>query len=510
MDLIEFYTRVANLGLMTVDEKGFLRATQKGNPPIMIGERALVLPTRHQLLEGGDTVEFFHPLAENTILGLSNVSKKLLDRLNRGMNVGISQIMSIVGIVLTSPEIAGNFTSPAALKISEKLTIIPKSEKFDLLKILAKELETRPTSAFVEMEVSRSGKLRGTTMSRLAAIRFPFYRELKKDVEKTRKESTMNLSLEEVKFLIELHEAIIPGIDDPEAYNVGVGMWIAPFFTVMVKGAVGILATLAESKQAFPGVFDDACVVDDDYNWVSVLDNKETLDKFAKQFNNMESERNPIEEPGKPVSTTTPATTHPTPAPSAPRATTTTAPAVAAPASVPYVGNGQSYPAAKTQQQPQGGSGGKTVSYEEWANRYASPSPMAAQGVHLENIRRHNDSYRAFFNAHIQQYNAPPMNMPHPDSIPPGVRAPDHPNQPVPVNPQLATGAPTPAQGGVPYMGQPQPGWGNPQSGWGQPAWGAPQTGWNQPQSGWGQPQPQSGWGQPTWGNQNPWGGYRR
>ena len=199
-------------------------------------------------------------------------------------NVGLTQIMSIVGIILTSPEIAGNFTSPAALKISEKLTIIPKSEKFDLLKILAKELESRPTSAFVEMEVSRSGKLRGTTMSRLAAVRFPFYRELKKDVEKTRKESTMNLSLEEVKFLIELHEAIVPGIDDPEAYNVGVGMWIAPFFTVMVKGAVGLLATLAESKQAFPGMFDDACVVDDDYSWVSVLDNKEALDRFNAQF----------------------------------------------------------------------------------------------------------------------------------------------------------------------------------------------------------------------------------
>lgn len=495
MDLIEFYTRVANLGLMSVDEKGFLRATQKGSPPIMIGDRALVLPVRHQLLEGGDTVEFFHPLAENTILGLSNVSKKLLDRLNRGMNVGLTQIMSIVGIILTSPEIAGNFTSPAALKISEKLTIIPKSEKFDLLKILAKELESRPTSAFVEMEVSRSGKLRGTTMSRLAAVRFPFYRELKKDVEKTRKESTMNLSLEEVKFLIELHEAIVPGIDDPEAYNVGVGMWIAPFFTVMVKGAVGMLATLAESKQAFPGMFDDACVVDDDYSWVSVLDNKEALDRFSKQFSNMESERNPIEEPEKPVSTTIAPKSTPSPQPAAPTPTTTTA-------SVPFVGNGQSYATPVAQQPaPQGGS--KSVSYEEWANRYASPSPMAAQGIHQENIRRHNDSYRAFFNAHIQQYNAAPMNMPHPDSIPPGVRAPDHPNQPVPVNPQLGAGNTPPQQGGVPYMGQPQQGWGQPQQGWGQP-----QAGWGQPQQGWGQPQ--QAWGQPAWGNQNPWGGYRR
>ena len=491
MDLIEFYTRIANLGLMSVDEKGFMRATQKGHPPIMVGERPLVLPTRQQLFEGGDTVEFFHPLAENTILGLSNVSKKLLDRLNRGLNVGLTQVMSVVGIILTSPEVAGNFTSPEALKISEKLTAIPKSEKFDLLKILAKELERHPTSAFVEMEVSRSGKLRGATVSRLASIRFPFYRELKKDVEKTRKESTLNLTLEEVKFLIELHEAILPGIDEAETYNVGVGMWIAPFFTVMVKGAVGVLAVLSEAKKAFPGMFDDASVVDDDYEWVSVLDNKAQLDKFAKQFSNMESERNPIEEPGQPVSTKV---EH---APSkSPEMRPSPTPAKAE-ASVPFVGDGRSYQAPVNQSQQNSASqGGKTVSFDEWASRYSSPSPMAAQGIHQDNIRRHNDSYRNFYQAHIRQYNQPPMNMPHPDNIPAGVRAPDHPNQPVPVNPQAGMGAIQGPQGNVPYMGQPQQGWGQPQQGWGQP------------QQGWGYPQ--QGWGQPAWGNQNPWGGYRR
>ena len=405
MELTDFYTRVLRMGLMKVDDNGVIRLCQDHSPAVQIGEKIMVMPTPAQIRNLGENKEVFHPLAEDTVAGLSNVTKKLLERINFALNITfVGFAMQLYGVALTSSG-KNDFTS-AQLDLLKGVKTQPKKE-IDFLKVVKQRLTSHPTSAFVEITLSRSGSAlyRGERVSRIAIVNFPFYNELVKDLTKSRKESTLELSVDQVQMLKEIYEAIFVNVDVLGEYNVGCGVRSAPFFTVLMQAARGLFTMLMRCQKVFPEMATTE-ELDEDYDWLKILDDAEAMRRMANQYPNLEVTKNPIE---KEVITSRAPELAPVPA-------------------------AQPAPAAPPRKE-------KEQTYEEWAAGRATPSAMGALGQQREMIRRHNEGYRKYWNDHIATYRMPPPNMPNPDQIPSHTMAPMYPGM-APLQPAAPMAAP--------------------------------------------------------------------
>jgi hypothetical protein len=194
--------------------------------------------------------------------------------------------------------------------------------------------------------------------------------------------------------LKEIYEAIFVNVDVPGEYNVGCGVRSAPFFTVLMQSARGLFTMLMRCQKVFPEMATTE-ELDEDYDWLKILDDAEAMRRMANQYPNLEVTKNPIE---KEVITSRAPELAPVPAPQA-----------ATPAA----------PQRKEKEAPQ--------TYEEWAAGRASPSAMGAIGQQREMIRRHNEGYRKYWNDHVATYRMPPPGMPNPDQIPSHTMAPMYP-----------------------------------------------------------------------------------
>ncbi len=461
MDLIKFYTRVLKMGNMEVDDKGVVRLIQEHNPAVMIGDKMLVLPTQEQLKSLKDSKEAFHPLSEDTIAGLSNVSRKLLKQINFSLNLTFTQLMTYLQSLATTSSGKMNHTTEQ-LEILQGIRAQPKKD-FDIMKVLGDRFVKNPTGAFVEITLSRTGKAlhRGQRVSRIAFVSFPFYTELKKDLEKSRKDSELGLAVDNVQFLIELYETIIPNLDLPEEYNSGAGVVYAPFFTVMMKSAGMLMQTMMRIKTAFPDFVEITDQTETDYSWLSVLDNQEELRKIAATYPNLELVKNPVEKDGVvPADAETVQRTQPNSLAPQPRNQQLHQP-VATPVvpATPRLTPQQQHNPNRRQDSTEPKKEGQT--YEEWAAGRMGMSQMGMIGAQKENMRRHNEGYRNYWLQHTQTYNAPPPNMPHPDAIPPGQMAPHYPGMvPMPgVNmPMMQQPAMMMTPGMMPQQGMMPPG----------------------------------------------------
>jgi hypothetical protein len=431
LELTDFYTRVLRMGLMKVDDKGVIRLCQSHSPAVQIGEKIMVMPTPEQIRNLGDNKEVFHPLAEDTVAGLSNVTKKLLERINFSLNITfVGFAMQLYGVALASS--AKNDFTAEQLDLLQGIKTQPKKE-IDFLKVVKQRLSTHPTSAFVEITLSRSGSVlhRGERVSRIAMVNFPFYNELVKDLTKSRKESDLDMSVDQVQMLKEIYETIFQNLDIAGEYNVGCGVRAAPFFTVLMKAARGLFTMLMRCQKVFPEMaLEDE--LDLDYDWLTVLDDAEAMRRLANQYPNLEVTKNPIEK--EVISSRAPEL----------------APVPTQQASAPTAA-----PQRKEKESAQ--------TYEEWAAGRASPSAMGALGQQREMIRRHNEGYRKYWNDHLATYRMPPPNMPNPDQIPSHTMAPMYPGMVpmqaaapmAPMQPMGMMGQPMmPMQPSYPGMGQ--------------------------------------------------------
>lgn len=422
MKLIDFYNKVLNMGIMEADDKGVVRLIQEHKPAAMIGDRIIVIPTQEQISNLNENKEVFHPLAEDTIAGLSNVSKKLLERINFSLNVTFTQIVIYLHSLATTSSGKTNYTSEQ-MEILQGIKAQPKKE-LDIMKALAGPFAKNPTNAFVEITLSRSGKtlFRGERVSRVAYVSFPFYNELKKDIDKARKDSTLGLTLEQVELMIEMYEAVFPNLDMPDEYNSGVGVVYAPFFTVLLKSAGSLFQAMMRLKVAFPDYIELTELTETDYGWLSILDNQEELRKLANQYPNLELKKNAVEK--EPIRST------PTAVPTPPAPTAYAQPPIAE-APAPKLTAQQQYNPNKVNTGNSNPEKENRQSYEEWAAGRMGVSQMGLYGQQRENAKRHNEGYRHYWNQHIQMYGGPPANMPHPDAVPEGQLAPQYPNMPV-------------------------------------------------------------------------------
>lgn len=430
MELIEFYKRVLSMGIMEVDDGGVVRLVQEHKPAVMIGDKIMVVPTEDQIRKLNENKEVFHPLAEDTIAGLSNVSKKLLERINFSLNLTFTQLMTYTQSLATTSSGKSNHTTEQ-LEILQGIRTQPKKD-FDIMKVLGDRFVKNPTGAFIEVTLSRTGKTlhRGERVSRIAFVMFPFYTELKKDIEKARKDSDLGLAADNVQFLIELYETIIPNVDLAEEYNAGVGVVYAPFFTVMMKAAGMLFQAMMRIKKAFPDFVELTDQVETDFGWLSILDNQEELRKLSNQYPNLELQKNPVEKDG--IVTSQKTVAPPTPVPAQQRQLVAPTPQQLHQQGQPPAQQSGPRPTPQQQHNPnrrtdhtESKKDGQT--YEEWAAGRLGMSQMGMIGAQKENIRRHNEGYRHYWLQHTQTYGGPPPNMPHPDNLAPGALAPQYP-----------------------------------------------------------------------------------
>lgn len=527
--LIEFYKDVLSLANLVPDEKGYIRATTKDKPIVTVENRLWVLPTQeHQTTLTSDK-EIFHPLSENTILRLSKTMEVFTYRVNGALNTRFAELAFGLKNFCSSPAKQANI-SKAQLNIARSIQYEEEIRKEEtgidpFLSFLLNQLSKNPSETFVNISLARGGFYKGVKKSRVGIVTFPFYRKLKEDEDKTKKESEIqNLSKKHIKLLIQIYEAIFPGLDISEEYNYACEGGPAPFFVTLMQSAGGLSDAMNLVLEAFENEDGFSELNSINMKWKKVVDSHNEMQRLSRFAPNTEVEQISEKQSLTPI----PIETKPTPTVSTQQET-----------SIPYAGPVVVQPPGFQQTQPQQVSqqtgltgrqptGRPRVPYEDWAKKSAQPSQMGVNASMTAAVQRYNQAYEQYYATHMRQYGVAPANMPHPSNIPKGALAPYF--HGAPPMPQLP-GAP---QQGYPQQGFPQQGYsqqGYPQmqappvmyDQYGRPmmtpqpnvymgqqvsmspnAWGQPQ----QPQVGWGQPQqqPQTTWGQSQQPQAN-WGG---
>lgn len=456
--LVEFYQNVLAFANLHGDDKGYVRSNGGEKPIITVQTRWLVLPTRDQLRALTPDKEVFHPLGESSFTRISDALTTYIYRLNGALNTRFAETVWELHKFCTSPKKQVNMT-PAQLKIIRNVTADEETKPDDSFsRFLAQQIAKNPSSAFVNITLGRGAMFRGQKKSRVGFVSFPLYRSIKEDLEKPRKESEFEgVSKKTLELVLQLYEAIFPGLDIPEEYGFGYETGLAPWFTTLMHTAGGLADSLNQVIEAFRDDFAADDFEPMNMKWLAVLQNQTEISRLSRMAQNTEID--PIME-GAPVPTHRQAT-HVTPAVAA-----TPEVAVPAAAKVPFFGGatGAAPYVAPTQQtgygRPEAQQKGRArVPFDQWKSQHGTPSALGATGVVMEAIRRYNEGYAQFYANHIQQWNMPPAGMPNPQSIPPNQPAPPYPGCPqLPLIPGLTAPMAAPGFGQQPQQQWAQPG----------------------------------------------------
>lgn len=458
--LIEFYHEILAFADLKADKEGHV-VDSENTPVVVNGGQMLVLPTRYQLTNLSVDKEVFHPLSEDTTAKITKGLTTYIYRLNGYLNTVFAMTLMELKNIVCSPALSKEMANyPARLailkniegKFSEKLDSA-KEEKF--LKFIASRLSEDPSKAFFNFQPSRGGSYKGERMARTGYVSFEFYRALKEDLELPRSKSAFQgFTKDDLNLIIQIYEAIFPGLDKPEAYNYGFSTGPYPFFTTVLMTGLKLAQPLNDVIETFEGAFSEGVINPISLKWFKTFEDKELLGRLKYMVSNLDQPNVDTQKEG-PVEIQKPAN-------------------VKTSESVPRV-------AEEVKK------GRERVSMDEWLSKKAVPSPMGAQASQMELMKIHNEGYPIWY-ARVSQANngIPPYGFPHPSQIPPGQPAPPYPGSPL---------SPPPQQ-------QAQVGWGQtqPVDAWGRPI---PQQ---QAQVGWGQPQPVDAWGRPIPQQQTAWG----
>ena len=289
--LIEFYKQVLDFANLHADTNGYVRSNGGEKSIITVENRLMVLPIREHFRSLTPDKEVFHPLAENTLTRLSKAMETYIYRLNGNLNTRFAELASELKFFCCSPKKQLNMTS-AQLAIvrgvegEEDTTADDSFEKF-----LMQQLGKNPSGAFLNIALARGGLYKGQKKSRVGFVTFPLYKKLKEDLGKPRKDSEFpTLKKKHLELLIQLHEAIFPGLDIPEEYNFGFESGIAPFFTTLMQTAGGVADALNLVLETFQSDFASEDFTPLNLSWRALLDNQPELSKLAKAAPNTETD----------------------------------------------------------------------------------------------------------------------------------------------------------------------------------------------------------------------------
>ena len=457
MELLDIYKSVLSFANLYADDNGYVRSkTDKSQ--FLVKDKALVLPTPEQLRGfNGEQKIVFHPLAEDTIRGESPV----LQRLTFCINIRLTEVLGAVGMellkIVGSPALQTRFT-PEQTNVIVGIQEADNQSITNLALVMGELFKTKPDRAFVNIHLRRGGVYKEKKYSRVGLSVFPFYRDLKEGVkiDKIRKK--------DYPTYIQLHEAILPGLDIPEEYNHPHNGNMAPFFCTLMSTAANIALRLNEIVELFKDE------IGSDYNdyvfdteWLSSVQNVDNLGSMIRSVPVQEGNNGELEVTGNapqtppPVAVQAPVYTPPVPV----------APQAPAPAGPP-LGYGYPVPAPVAQSQAESPYTERGIKFGSIVASNAAAAYAPNMMAPVLNAQAQAEALRQWQEQQIRQWGFIPQQGQQPGFPPPGYGP--QPGYPAPPQGYQQPGFPPPGypqQPGFAPPGYPQPGWMPPgQRGW--------------------------------------------
>lgn len=408
--LVHFYKQVLDFAGMSVDENGFVHSFGVDRPVVTVEDKVMVIPTRTQLASLSDDKEVFHPLTEDVFLAMPKYLRTYLYRLNGVLNVRFAELLvELYNFVNSSAKDSALSENPARLQILRNVQGTEASEKKteEFVMFVAKQLSENPSGCFLEISAARGALYKGKKQARVGFTAFKLYHELKEDLTKLRKDAKFkNLCKENNQILVQLYEAIFPGLDQPEEYNWPYETGPYPFFTTILNTALRLAIELNRVTDAFEGV-SDTDLTPLPLDWVSTFEDKTELAKIGRMVGRLDNDVALV--PAKEANT----------AGADERAQPLTRQTAALPVNVAETKVSGPKPTKVEDNRP---------SMEEWLSTRGQYSAMGAAGARMEAVNRHNRGYAAFIADFMQKNNnMMPAGFPPPSTIPNGAVAPMYP-----------------------------------------------------------------------------------
>lgn len=197
--------------------------------PFLIDGRRVTLPTREFLrMEDASDYQPFHPLSENLARGQSIVIRKLVDQVRKLVVWHFVEISMLFMEVACKREFQTNLPSVwnnffRETKDADETTL----KNFQRVLRAGCEKHVRLASVFLK----NGGKLNDKKFNRICHINFSWFDELD-----TSMVFGVKLRKKDITVIKAVLKQVLPSIDVPNAYSVGVNTDMAPYFTALMSG----------------------------------------------------------------------------------------------------------------------------------------------------------------------------------------------------------------------------------------------------------------------------------
>ena len=254
MILIDLYKSILKTANLVTGPDGFVSVTVpkdgelKTEPWIIEGKR-VALPTSEQLANPNWKERIvFHPLSENILHVESKILEAFRTKLNQRLNYTFGVLALELLQIATSESVHGLLSPDQASFLSKLKNADEKTMKL-LIKLLGAMGGDKPQNAFVSIFLKKPGTVHDKPFKRVGVVAFPFYKEL---VKKGATECyDIKMSEKDRKSLIALMEYMMPGLDEPEAYNRGTNSDVAPFLDALMAAVLAVAGPLNDIVELF-------------------------------------------------------------------------------------------------------------------------------------------------------------------------------------------------------------------------------------------------------------------
>lgn len=235
--LLKIYDDILNYAGMVQNEKGYVLG-REDKSQIFVESHQLVTPVKFQMSECTDRERvIFHPLAENNVLGESNVLKKL----RFAVNIRLNQIIGQVGqglLAIVASETKHKHLSPEQLQMMRFIRNADMTSAANFGASAIALMKETPDRGFAHVFLCRGGTMKQQKYARLGVASFPFYRNL---IETGKIPRGRERDKETFK---ELMEFMFPGLEEENAYSEGSDSQVAPFLQALMMSSARIAGRL--------------------------------------------------------------------------------------------------------------------------------------------------------------------------------------------------------------------------------------------------------------------------
>lgn len=270
--VIEFYKKILPLAAMRADASGAISYVSTGETmPATVNKKRLVLPTREQLGNPDwSNREAFHPLRENMLLGESPVLAQYRSDVNVLLNVRFGGLLQYLVRLCADTALHERIPMEHHDILSAGAKASQKTLDFVSQVLKAMDLKNA-TGRFINVYLTKSGRVRNKSYSRAAIVSFPVFEALEKKAETIC--GVKVPSQKERDTLASLMKFMLPNIDVAHSYDVGSDSDIAPFIDALLRAAGQIASYLNVIVKDYEQFIPEAEKYRYPDDWVETLDN---------------------------------------------------------------------------------------------------------------------------------------------------------------------------------------------------------------------------------------------